>query len=149
MCDGDQMLAAGLAGHARCAHGHIAEHSDHGIKMVYGTSVNDAPMGHIACAARRTPVATYVKTKLCLPAMQQSHKPRGGDIHNTLIIITHLCHGLEHPGGDSGGQHGHHTRVIVGVVPPPAAPHPVGQQDPNLIATECSPHPCTHTWCEA
>lgn len=78
MWDRDQMLAAGLAEHARCARGYIAAHSDHGITMGYGTSANHAPMGHIACVASTTPVATYVSTKLCLPAMQQSHKSQGG-----------------------------------------------------------------------
>ena len=58
---------------------------------------------------------------------------------------AHLSHGLEHLGGDSRGQHGDAAWVIVRMVPPPAAPHPVRQQDANLIATKGAPHPCI-TW---
>jgi hypothetical protein len=52
-----------------------------------------------------------------------------------------LRHGLQHLGGDSRGQHDNTGRVIIHVISPPAAPHPVRQQDANLIPSEDTPCP--------
>lgn len=55
---------------------------------------------------------------------------------------ANLGHGLQHLGGDGRGQHDNTARVIIHVVSPPAAPHPVSQQNTNLISSECAPGAC-------
>ena len=59
-----------------------------------------------------------------------------------LGVRGDLSHGLQHLGGDSRGKHDHTARVIIHVVSSPAAPHPVRQQDADLIACEDAPYSC-------